>query len=129
MHSPGTGPDRDQSQRFGAGNELPVCSAGRLMAGLISASTKNKVKLMSRYGKESRARAQKNSPRPRPERRRKVSLRAQPRRDAGRTLAASRKLSPLARLIHTLLAEKIRFQIVGMSGAILQGVPATTLDT
>jgi hypothetical protein len=28
-----------------------------------------------------------------------------------------------------LREEKIRFQIVGMSGAILQGVPATTLDT
>jgi hypothetical protein len=40
-----------------------------------------------------------------------------------------RELSPLARLIHALRAEKIRFQIVGMSGAILQGVPATTLDT
>jgi hypothetical protein len=41
----------------------------------------------------------------------------------------ARKLSPLARLIHTLNEEKIRFQIAGMSGAILQGVPATTLDT
>jgi hypothetical protein len=41
----------------------------------------------------------------------------------------ARKLSPLARLVHALLAEKIRFQIAGMSGAILQGVPATTLDT
>jgi len=41
----------------------------------------------------------------------------------------ARKPSPLARLIHTLEQEKIRFKIAGMSGAILQGVPATTLDT
>jgi len=41
----------------------------------------------------------------------------------------SRKLSPLARLIHALREEGIRFQIVGMSAAILQGVPATTIDT
>ncbi len=41
----------------------------------------------------------------------------------------SRKLSPLARLVHTLQQEGIRFQIAGMSAAILQGVPATTLDT
>jgi hypothetical protein len=41
----------------------------------------------------------------------------------------ARKLSPLARLIHSLRAEKIRFQVAGMSAAVLQGVPATTLDT
>ena len=40
-----------------------------------------------------------------------------------------RKISPLAQLVHTLQQEGIRFQIVGMSAAILQGVPATTLDT
>ena len=44
-------------------------------------------------------------------------------------MAIAREFSPLARLIHTLRTEKIRFQIAGMSGAILQGVPATTLDT
>jgi hypothetical protein len=44
-------------------------------------------------------------------------------------LAPAREFSPLARLIHALREEKIRFQIAGMSGAILQGVPATTLDT
>jgi hypothetical protein len=49
--------------------------------------------------------------------------------DAGRTLANARKLSPLAELIHALAEEKIRFQVVGMAAAILQGVPATTLDT
>src|SRR5262245_23418350 len=84
---------------------------------------------MSRHGKKSRARAQKNPVRPRTKRRRKVSLRAQPRRDTGRAVATARELSPLARLIHTRLAEKLRFQIVGMTGAILQGVRATRLDT
>lgn len=44
-------------------------------------------------------------------------------------MANARELSSLARFIHALRAEKIRFQIVGMSAAILQGVPATTLDT
>ena len=39
------------------------------------------------------------------------------------------ELSPLARLIHALGKKKIRFQVAGMSAAILQGVPATTLDT
>jgi len=53
----------------------------------------------------------------------------QPRRHRGRAEATARELSPLARLIHTLCEEKIRSQIVGMSGAILQRVPATTLDT
>ena len=43
-------------------------------------------------------------------------------------MAVAQELSPLARLIHALRAEKIRFQIAGMSGAILQGVSATTLD-
>ena len=43
--------------------------------------------------------------------------------------ADARELSPLARLVHTLGEEKIRFQIAGMSGVVLQGVPATTLDT
>ena len=36
---------------------------------------------------------------------------------------------PLARLIHSLRKNKIRFQIAGMTAAILQGTPATTLDT
>lgn len=37
-------------------------------------------------------------------------------------------LSPVARPIHALGEEKIRFQVIGMGAAILQGVPATTLD-
>jgi len=32
-------------------------------------------------------------------------------------------------LVHTRGEEGIRFQIAGMSAAVLQGVPATTLDT
>jgi hypothetical protein len=43
-------------------------------------------------------------------------------------VADARKLSPLAELVHTLGEEGIRFQIAGMSAAILQGVPATTLE-
>jgi hypothetical protein len=44
-------------------------------------------------------------------------------------VAAARKLPPLARLIHALQQEKIRFLVAEMTAAILQGVPATTLDT
>lgn len=39
------------------------------------------------------------------------------------------ELSSLARLVRAITAEGIRFQVIGMVGAILQGVPATTLDT
>ena len=84
---------------------------------------------MSTHGKESRARVRSDPARPRAERGGKVPVRPKPGRDAGRAVASARELSALARLIHTLGEEKIRFQIVGMSGAILQGVPATTLDT
>ena len=38
-------------------------------------------------------------------------------------------LPSVARLIYALRQEKIRFQIAGMTAAILQGTPATTLDT
>ena len=44
-------------------------------------------------------------------------------------MADARKLPALARFIHALAEEGIRFQIAGMSSAILQGTPATTLDT
>jgi hypothetical protein len=37
--------------------------------------------------------------------------------------------SSLARLVDALAAAGIRFQFAGMTAAILQGVPATTLDT
>ena len=39
------------------------------------------------------------------------------------------KNSPLARLAHALFGKEIRFQIVGMAAAALQGVPVVTLDT
>ena len=56
---------------------------------------------------------------------------ARPRagRDSGRTVADARRLSPIVRLIQSLGEEEIRFQIVGMSAAMLQGVMMTTLDT
>jgi hypothetical protein len=44
-------------------------------------------------------------------------------------VADARELSPLAELVHALVQEGIRFQVAGMSAAVLQGVPATTLDT
>jgi hypothetical protein len=53
----------------------------------------------------------------------------EPRRDAGRKVAAARELSPLGALCAALAAEKIRFQVIGMTGAILQGAPGVTLDT
>jgi hypothetical protein len=43
-------------------------------------------------------------------------------------VAAESKLSPLGALFKALAAEKIRFQIVGMTAAILQGAPCVTLD-
>ena len=46
-----------------------------------------------------------------------------------RALGIAPDLPPIARLVHALRAEKIRFQIDGMSAAILQGASATTLDT
>jgi len=60
---------------------------------------------------------------------RKDSPRAKHGDDAGRTVAGARKLPALARFINALSEEGIRFQIAGMSAAILQGAPATTLDT
>jgi hypothetical protein len=48
--------------------------------------------------------------------------------DAGRAVADERELSPLARLLGALGAEKIRFQVIGMTAANLQGVPGSTID-
>src|SRR6201999_3601891 len=64
-----------------------------------------------------------------PNRGRKNPVRQKARGHAGRALANARELYPLAELVHTPGEEGIRFQIAGMSAAILQGVPATTLDT
>jgi hypothetical protein len=63
-----------------------------------------------------------------PGRTRKSPLRAEPGGDTGRTVANERKLSPLARLMGTFRAEKIRFQLIGMAAAVLQGVPVVTHD-
>ncbi len=46
-----------------------------------------------------------------------------------RAMGDARNLSALPRLVQSLGEEGIRFQMVGMSAAIVQGVPATTLDT
>jgi len=43
-------------------------------------------------------------------------------------MADERDLSPLARLMGALGTEKIRFLLIGMSAAIVQGVPGSTLD-
>ena len=64
----------------------------------------------------------------RSERRRALSSRAQPDSDAAPTLAAAPAISPLDPLIEALRAEKIRFIVIGMMGAVLQGVPAVTFD-
>ena len=44
-------------------------------------------------------------------------------------MGADATLSPLAHLLQALDREKIRFLIAGMSAAVLQGVPYSTLDT
>lgn len=65
----------------------------------------------------------------RPERARKDPICTKSRRNSRRAVEDARELSPLAELVHAFVAESIRFQVAGMSAAILQGVPATTLDT
>jgi hypothetical protein len=59
---------------------------------------------------------------------RKNLVRAKPGSDTGRKVADERELSPLARLMGALQKEKIRFQVIGMSAAIVQGVPGSTRD-
>ena len=43
-------------------------------------------------------------------------------------MATKRKLHPVARLLEALETENIRFILIGMSAAIVQGVMETTLD-
>ena len=43
-------------------------------------------------------------------------------------MGTQRKLHPVARLLEALEAEDIRFMLIGMSAAIVQGVMETTLD-
>jgi hypothetical protein len=69
-----------------------------------------------------------NQARSRVGRARKNPLRAKSGGHAGRTLADERDLPPFFRLVGALRAEKIRFQLIGMSAAVLQGVPVVTHD-
>jgi len=48
--------------------------------------------------------------------------------NAGRALGDERAVSPLNKLLGALSSEKIRFQIIGMTAANLQGVPGSTID-
>src|SRR5712691_9022997 len=66
--------------------------------------------------------------RSRPRRARKNSLRAKSGGNTGGAVADERNVSPLIRLVGALRAEKIRFQLIGMSAAVLQGVPVVTHD-
>jgi hypothetical protein len=59
---------------------------------------------------------------------RKDSIRKVRRSDSGRAMANERELSPLAELLGAFSAEKIRFQVIGMTAANLQGVPGSTID-
>ena len=43
-------------------------------------------------------------------------------------MGTRRKPRPVARLLEALEAEKIRFILIGMSAAVVQGVMETTLD-
>ena len=43
-------------------------------------------------------------------------------------MGTQRKLHPVARLLEALEAEKIRYMLIGMSAAIVQGVMETTMD-
>ena len=56
------------------------------------------------------------------QRQRTRSLRSKLHHDPGRKMEDARALSSLARLVHALGEKGIRFQIVGMSAAILQGI-------
>jgi hypothetical protein len=62
-------------------------------------------------------------------RKRAHSLRSESDHDSRPEVEDPRAISALARLVHALGEEGIRFQVAGMSAAILQGTPATTLDT
>jgi hypothetical protein len=43
-------------------------------------------------------------------------------------MGTERKLHPVTRLLEALEAEEIRFMLIGMSAAVVQGVMGTTLD-
>ncbi|HEY2081818.1 MAG TPA: hypothetical protein VGI88_03465 [Verrucomicrobiae bacterium] len=60
---------------------------------------------------------------------RKGAARARARGHSRGTAPNARRKSPLARLIQSLGKEKIRFQVVGMTAAVYQGVMLNTMDT
>ena len=66
---------------------------------------------------------------PRTQRTRKDPICPKPLRHTRRTVGDAPGPSALTRLVDALAAQGIRFQFAGMTAAILQGVPATTLDT
>jgi hypothetical protein len=70
----------------------------------------------------------KNKTRARVGRARKNPVRTKSGRHTGRTLADERNISPFFRLVGALRAKNIRFQLIGMSAAVLQGVPVVTHD-
>jgi hypothetical protein len=70
----------------------------------------------------------KNKAHARSGRTRKNSVREVRGGNAGRALADERGLSPLIKLLGALSTEKIRFQVIGMTAANLQGVPGSTVD-
>ena len=59
---------------------------------------------------------------------RKSAVRSIRGSDARRAVAVERELSPLAELLGALSTDKIRFQVIGMSAANIQGVPGSTID-
>ena len=69
-----------------------------------------------------------NQKRARTRRARKNPVRAKSRGNARRAVADERDIPPLIRLVGALRAENIRFQLIGMSAAVLQGVPVVTHD-
>src|SRR5262245_5190226 len=71
---------------------------------------------------------QANQKRAQPRRARKDSVRAHSSGDTRGALADERNIPALVRFVGALRAEKIRFQLIGMSAAVLQGVPVVTHD-
>jgi hypothetical protein len=59
---------------------------------------------------------------------RKNTLRPQSGGNAQRAMANECELSPLARLVGALTEEKIEIMLIGMSAAVVQGVPGSTID-
>jgi hypothetical protein len=79
--------------------------------------------------KKTTATAREAQKRARPKRHRTGGLRRQSGLDTRRKVAPHETVPALARLLQVLEKERIRFLIAGMSAAVLQGVPYTTLDT